>query len=117
MKPGDYHVEIGDGFSIMKRQSKILKRKIESLDGFIRLVNNFLRNNKLYVGLAEKTSALFMGESVQSSLPGSVMETVEMQGVHIPRTAKWREFRAVDVLTLDDVVQGYFSFPLKVVAR
>ncbi|MCK5878311.1 MAG: hypothetical protein KAH24_00920, partial [Holophagae bacterium] len=117
MKPGDYHVEIGDGFSIMKRQSKVLKQKIESLDGFIRLVNNFLRNNKLYVGLAEKTSALFMGESVQSSLPGSVMETVEMQGVHIPRTGKWREFRAVDVLTLDDVVQGYFSFPLKVVAR
>ncbi len=117
MKPGNYHVEIGDGFSIMKRESKLLKRKIESLDGFIRLVNNFLRNNKLYVGLAEKTSALYMGESVQSSLPGSVMETVEMQGVHIPRTGKWREFRAVDVLTLDDVVQGYFSFPLKIVAR
>ncbi|NOY22254.1 MAG: hypothetical protein GXO70_01925 [Acidobacteria bacterium] len=117
MKPGNYHVEIGDGFSIMKRESKLLKQKIESLDGFIRLVNNFLRNNKLYVGLAEKTSALYMGESVQSSLPGSVMETVEMQGVHIPRTGKWREFRAVDVLTLDDVVQGYFSFPLKIVAR
>ncbi|PJB79544.1 MAG: hypothetical protein CO090_05140 [Acidobacteria bacterium CG_4_9_14_3_um_filter_49_7] len=117
MKPGDYHVEIGDGFSIMKRESKILKQKIESLDGFIRLVNNFLRNNKLYVGLAEKTSALYMGESVQSSLPASVMETVEMQGVHIPRTEKWKEFRAVDVLTLDDVVQGYFSFPLTVVAK
>ncbi|RLE23905.1 MAG: hypothetical protein DRJ08_01835, partial [Acidobacteria bacterium] len=117
MKPGDYHVEIGDGFSIMKRESKVLKQKIESLDGFIRLVNAFLRNSKLYVGLTEKTSALFMGESVQSSLPGSVMETVEMQGVHIPRTGKWKEFRAVDVLTLDDVVQGYFSFPMKIVAR
>ena len=58
-----------------------------------------------------------MGESVQSSLPASVMETVEMQGVHIPRTEKWKEFRAVDVLTLDDVVQGYFSFPLTVVAK
>jgi len=117
MKPGKYHVEIGDGFSIMKQESKILKQRIESLDGFIRLVNNFLRNNKLYVGLAEKTSALFMGESVQSSLPASVMETVEMQGVHIPRTGKWKEFRAVDVLTLDDVVQGYSSFPLTVVAK
>ncbi len=117
MKPGNYHVEIGDGFSIMKRESKLLKRKIESLDGLIRLVNSFLRNNKLYVGLSEKTDALYMGESVQSSLPASVMETVEMQGVHIPRTNKWREYRAVDVLTLDDVVQGYFSFPLKIVSR
>ncbi len=117
MKPGNYHVEIGDGFSIMRRESKVLKQRIESLDGFIRLVNNFLRNSKLYVGLAEKTSALFMGETVQSSLPDSVMETVEMQGVQIPKTKKWKEFRAVDILTLDDVIQGYFSFPIKVIPR
>ncbi|NOZ13218.1 MAG: hypothetical protein GXO69_06170 [Acidobacteria bacterium] len=117
MKPGNYHVEIGDGMSIMRKESKVLKQRIESLDGFIRLVNNFLRNSKLYVGLAEKTSALFMGETVQSSLPGSVMETVEMQGVQIPRTKKWKEFRAVDVVTLDDVVRGYFSFPIRIIPR
>jgi len=111
---GEYTIEAGDGFSIMSRESKVLKRRIESLDGFIRMVNGFLKNNKVYTGIAETTDALFMGETVQSSLPGSITETVRMQGVHVPDTNQWKEYRAVDIVTLTDVVQGHVEFPIVV---
>ncbi len=113
---GTYLVEAGDGLSIMGRESKVLQKRIESLDGFIRMVNGFLKSNKIYVGVAQETDALFMGETVQSSLPGSISETVRMQGVHIPRTDKWKEYRAVDVVTLNDFVQGYVTFPIQIQA-
>ena len=113
---GTYIVEAGDGFSIMGKESKVLKKRIESLDGFIRMVNGFLKSNRIYVGIAQQTNALFMGETVQSSLPASVTETVRMQGVHIPSTDNWKEYQAVDVVTLNDVVQGYVSFPVEVQA-
>lgn len=109
---GEYTIEAGDGFSIMSRESKVLKRRIESLDGFIRMVNRFLKNNKIYASIAETTDALFMGETVQSSLPGSITETVRMQGVHVPDTDQWKEYRAVDVVTLNDVVHGHVEFPI-----
>ncbi len=111
---GEYTIEAGDGFSIMSRESKVLKRRIESLDGFIRMVNGFLKNNKVYTGIAERTDALFMGETVQSSLPGSITETVRMQGVHVPDTNQWKEYRSVDIVTLNDVVQGHVEFPITV---
>jgi len=111
---GTYLVEAGDGFSIMGKESKVLQKRIESLDGFIRMVNGFLKSNRIYVGIAQETDALYMGETVQSSLPASITETVRMQGVHIPATDKWKEYRAVDIVTLNDVVQGYVTFPVDV---
>ncbi len=114
VKPGKYFIELGDGFSIMKKQSKVLARRIETLDGFIRLVNRFLRNNKVYVSLAGNTNAVFMGESVQPDLPGSIVDTIKTQSNYIPKTNKWKEYYSVDILTLPYVVKGYFLVPIEV---
>jgi len=114
LKPGKYYVELGDGFSIMKKQSKVLARRIETLDGFIRLVNRFLRNNKVYVSLASNTNAVFMGESVQPDLPGSIVDTIKTQSAYIPKTSKWKEYHSVDILTLPYVVKGYYLVPIEV---
>ncbi len=112
--PGKYFIELGDGFSIMKKQSKVLARRIETLDGFIRLVNRFLRNNKVYVSLAGNTNAVFMGETVQPDLPGSIVDTIKTQSGYIPKTNKWKEYYSVDILTLPYVVSGYFLIPITV---
>ena len=114
IKPGKYYIELGDGFTIMKRQSKVLARRIETLDGFIRLVNRFLRNNKVYVSLAGTTNAVFMGESVQPDLPGSIVDTIKTQSAYIPKTNKWKEYYSVDILTLPYVIKGYYLVPIKV---
>ncbi|BBB31703.1 conserved hypothetical protein [Thermotomaculum hydrothermale] len=114
VKPGKYYIELGDGFTIMKRQSKVLARRIETLDGFIRLVNRFLRNNKVYVSLAGNTNAVFMGESVQPDLPGSIVDTIKTQSTYIPKTNKWKQYYSVDILTLPYVVKGYFLIPIEI---
>ncbi len=114
VKPGKYYIELGDGFSIMKNQSKALARRIETLDGLIRLVNRFLRSNKVYVSLAENTNAVFMGETVQPDLPGSIVDTIKTQSSYIPKTNKWKEYYSVDILTLPYVVRGYYLVPITV---
>jgi len=114
IKPGKYYIEIGDGFSIMEKQSKVLARRIETLDGFIRLVNMYLRNNKVYVSLAGNTNAVFMGETVQSDLPGSIVDTIKTQAGYIPKTNRWKEYYSVDILTLPYVVKGYYLVPVEI---
>ncbi len=115
IKQGSYKITIGDGYSIMKAQSKNLKTRIETLDGYIRLVNRFLKPNKVYISISKETDAFFMGETVQSSLPESIKETVSDTSKHIPKSKKWKEALTVNILTTDFIISGFTSIPITVV--
>jgi hypothetical protein len=117
IKPGNYKVTVGDGYSIMKAQSKNLKTRIETLDGYIRLVNRFLKPNKVYISISKETDAFFMGETVQSSLPQSIKETVSDTSKHIPKSKKWKEALTVNILTTDFIVNGFTSIPITVAKK
>lgn len=117
LKPGNYTIVVGDGFSIMQNESKNIKTKIETLDGYIRLINRFLKPNKVYISISEKTDAIFMGESIQSSLPSSIREIVTDTSAHIPKSNKWKEALSVNILTTDFIINGFSTIPIKILQK
>jgi len=117
VKPGKYSILVGDGYSIMKNDSKNLKTRIETLDGYIRLVNRFLKPNKVYISISKKTDAFFMGETIQSSLPNSIKETVTDTSNHIPKSKKWKESLSFNILTTDFIINGFSTIPVEILKK